>query len=66
MIFAVIGVANVNLVDSGFAKFVEELPEDFPDPMPMEEYKHIGLFFGYIINTLRISLGDDGGFFFAS
>lgn len=28
------------------------------DAVPMEEYDQIGLFFGYIISTLRTSLGD--------
>lgn len=66
MVFAVIGVGNVNVKDSGFAIFVKGKPDDYPDPMPMEEYEHIGLFVGYILQTLRLSLGDFDGFFAAS
>jgi hypothetical protein len=57
MIFAVLGVGNKK-----FGKFGEafggvvDIYED--DGIPDEEYKHIGLFFGYIFSTLRQSLGD--------
>ena len=66
MVFAVIGVGNVNVKDSGFAIFVKGKPDSYPDPMPMEEYEHIGLFAGYILQTLRLSLGDFDGYFAAS
>ena len=61
-IFAVIGVGNKNL-DGGFKEFVDEIDAyneangTFIDA-PNEEYGQIGLFFGYIIQTLRNSLGD--------
>jgi hypothetical protein len=56
MIYAVLGVGNAKV--GGFKEFIEGLPEDYNRDIPNEEYDHIGLFFGYIITTLRQSLGD--------
>lgn len=61
MIFAVIGVGNSN-IDGEFKAYIEEINErdeiDQPENIPNEEYENIGLFLGYIISTLRSSLGD--------
>ena len=51
MIYAVLGVANDKV--GAYKEFVESLPEDYDRDLPFEEYEHIGLFFGYIITTLR-------------
>lgn len=61
MIFAVIGVGNAN-IDGDFKDHIEEVDQrdavDQPENVPNEEYENIGLFLGYIISTLRSSLGD--------
>ena len=56
MIYAVIGVGNKNV--GAFKEFIDELTEDYARDIPNEEYDHIGMFFGYIISTVRQSLGD--------
>ena len=60
-ILAVLGLANIKIKGDfqDWANEVDELddkdqPEDYPD----EEYQLIGLWFGYIITVLRMSLGD--------
>lgn len=61
MIFAVIGVGNSN-IDGEFKDYIQEINErdevDQPENIPNEEYDNIGLFLGYIISTLRSSIGD--------
>lgn len=57
MIFAVLGVGNANQ-EGGFKDFIESLPDDYQLNIPNEEYEKIGMFLGYIIQTLRQSLGD--------
>lgn len=59
MVFAVIGVGNFNIDDTAFKAFYDEAKEnDELDDAPNVEYEKIGLLFGYILSTLRLSLGD--------
>ena len=51
MIYAVLGVGNREV--GGFKEFIDGLPADYDRDIPNEEYDHIGLFFGYILTTLR-------------
>jgi hypothetical protein len=57
MIFAVIGVGNPNFKGNAYWNFLQNAPEDY-GPLPHYEYEQIGLFYGYIISTFRMSLGD--------
>lgn len=58
MIFAVLGVGNPN-VPGDFQDFYNSQPAgEYSDEIPNQEYEKIGLFFGYIFQTLRNSLGD--------
>lgn len=66
-IFNVLGVGNSAIIpvpgrENKFREFVEyaeSLPDfEGPEEMPGEEYEHLGLFFGSVVNVLRISLGD--------
>jgi hypothetical protein len=56
MIYAVLGVGNSNV--GKYGAYVKTLPPNHKESLPNSEYKMIGLFFGYIIQTLRQSLGD--------
>lgn len=59
-IFAVLGVGNPKQ-DNAFKIMVDAIAsgeEEAGDGIPMEEYENVGLFFGYLFYTLRISMGD--------
>lgn len=60
MVFAVLGVGNKN-IRGGFKDYadaIESGDEDEPENFPNEEYENIGLFLGYLFQTLRTALGD--------
>ena len=56
LIFAVLQAGNYNMSDTDFYEFYQE--NESEGDYPNEEYKYIGLFFGYFASTLRTSLGD--------
>ena len=59
-VFAVLGVGN-RLHEGELRDFYEAIQageEEEPDYFPFEEYEQIGMFWGYIISTLRMALGD--------
>ena len=60
MIFAVLGVGNKIIKGAYKDKFGEMTLDEGIDSQvePMLEYTNVGLFVGYIISTLRMSLGD--------
>ena len=63
MIFCVIGAGNPNIPGKFKSYYDEEMKtlaekgwlKEFP---PFEEYKQVGIFTGYIFQTIRISVGD--------
>ena len=62
MVFAVIGLENEN-IDGNFKDYIDSLKlnEKGPGHVPLypgSEYLHVGKFPGYILSSLRISLGD--------
>jgi hypothetical protein len=59
----VIGAGNHNLPGEFQTFYEEEMATKkevgwLKEPVPFEEYQHVSLFFGYIFQTLRISVGD--------
>ena len=60
MVFAVIGVGNKNIRGDfkDYADAIESGEIDEPENFPNEEYDQIGLFIGYLFQTLRTALGD--------
>jgi hypothetical protein len=53
-IFAVLGVGNQKFKGSALYEYVQEGGDD----IPFGEYEQIGLFWGTLFSTLRISMGD--------
>lgn len=58
MVFAVLGAGNEN-VPGDFQDLYNDAKADGElGDVPNAEYQKIGLFFGYIFSTLRVSIGD--------
>ena len=60
MVIAVIGVANYYIPRDlkDFYEAIEAGEEDELENMPGEDYSQIGFFWGTLIGTLRIAMGD--------
>lgn len=58
MVFAVLGAANENIPGDFQDDFIQAKEDGELSDMPNSEYQKIGLFFGYIFSTLRVSIGD--------
>ena len=58
MVFAVLGAGNQNVPGEFKEEYEAAVEEDGLGDLPNSEYQKIGLFFGYIFSTLRVSIGD--------
>ena len=65
LMYGVLGLGNYKLYGAFRDNFdinskKPDLPAELSDSAPGVEYKKIGLFFGNILQTVRISMGDFG------
>ena len=58
MVFAVLGAGNENVPGDFQDLYNDAKAEGELGDVPNAEYQKIGLFFGYIFSTLRVSIGD--------